>query len=207
MINSGESTPTMTLELEVAGFILAGGKSSRMGRDKALIEFGGETLLARAWRTVNTVCDKSFVVGDPAKYSSYGPIVEDVYKEQGPLGGIHAALTLGAARLNLVVAVDMPFITSELLRFLIMQSKMSAAAACVPEIDGRLQPLCAVYRRDFLPLAEVALRAQENKIGRLLTPGRTQVIKENMLTKAGFAAGMFTNLNSLDDISALSDRL
>jgi molybdenum cofactor guanylyltransferase len=193
---------TLKPELDVAGFVLAGGKSSRMGQDKALIYFAGESLLSHAMETVRAVCRKSFVVGDPAKYSSYGPIVEDIYKDQGPLGGIRAALTFSDAELNLIVAVDMPLITPALLRFLILQAKASPATVCVPEIDGRLQPLCAVYHREFLPLAEAALKAQENKIGRLLTPERTYVVKKDILTQAGFSANMFTNLNSPDDLLA-----
>lgn len=189
-------------EPDVSGFVLAGGKSSRMGQDKALIDFAGESLLSHAAEAVRAVCHKSYVVGDPDKYSLYGPIVEDIYKGQGPLGGIHAALTFSAAELNLIIAVDMPLITSELLQFLIIQARASPAMVCVPEIDGRLQPLCAIYHREFLPVAEEALKAQENKIGRLLTPERTYVVKEDILTKAGFSASMFTNLNSPDDLRA-----
>ncbi len=189
-------------ERDVAGFVLAGGKSSRMGQDKALIDFNGKPLLSHAVETVRAVCHKSFVVGNPDKYSSYGPTVEDIYKDQGPLGGIHAALTFSAAELNLFIAVDMPHITPELLRFLIIQARASLAMVCIPEIDGRLQPLCAIYRREFLPLAEAALKAQENKIGRLLTPARTYVVKEDILTGAEFSANMFTNLNSPRDLLA-----
>jgi molybdopterin-guanine dinucleotide biosynthesis protein A len=193
---------TLKPEPDVAGFVLAGGKSSRMGRDKALIDFAGESLLSHAMETVRAVCHKSFVVGDPTKYSSYGPIVEDIYKDQGPLGGIHAALTFSAAELNLIVAVDMPLITAELLQFLIAQARASPATICVPEIDGRLQPLCAIYRREFSSVAQAALKAQENKIGRLLKPERTYVVKKDILTQAGFSVNMFTNLNSPDDLPA-----
>jgi molybdenum cofactor guanylyltransferase len=187
---------------DVAGFVLAGGKSSRMGQDKALIDFNGKPLLSHAVETVRAVCHKSFVVGNPTKYLSYGPIVEDFYTDQGPLAGIHAALKSSAAKLNLMVAVDMPFISVELLQFLIMQARGSSAMVSIPEIDGRLQPLCAIYRREFLPLAEAALKAQENKIGRLLTPERTYVVKEDILTQAGFSVNMFSNLNSPRDLLA-----
>src|SRR6202795_3081068 len=90
-----------------AGFILTGGKSSRMGVDKAFLEFRGLTLLARALATMRGVCDEVTIVGNVAKFASYGSAVEDLYPGCGPLAGIHAALLSSAAEWNLVMAVDM----------------------------------------------------------------------------------------------------
>ncbi len=112
------------------GFLLAGGKSSRMGADKAFLDFGGQTLLDRALTVMGAVCDKVTIVGDPGKFAEYGSskydaakydaakygsVVADIFPGCGPLAGIHAALVHSTAELNLMLAVDMPFVSRELL--------------------------------------------------------------------------------------------
>src|SRR5258705_3897791 len=96
-------------QLSRAGFVLTGGKSSRMGADKAFLEFDGRTLLERALEVMHEACDEVAIVGDPAKFGSYGVVVPDLYPGCGPLAGIHAALLHSSAELNMVLAVGMPF--------------------------------------------------------------------------------------------------
>src|SRR3974377_2140775 len=103
----------------VTAFVLAGGKSSRMGRDKAFLVFRGQTLLERALQSLRAVTSKVYVVGAREKFCSFGPVVEDVYPDRGPLAGIHAALSTSDTELNLVLAVDMPLIEPALLVFLV----------------------------------------------------------------------------------------
>src|ERR1700687_4621509 len=119
------------------GFVLAGGKSSRMGTgaDKAVLEFGGQTLLDRALAVMGTVCRRVTSVGDPAKFAKYGStkyasskydsVVADIFPGCGPLAGIHAALLHSPAELNLMLAVDMPFVSRELLAFLFAAAEES----------------------------------------------------------------------------------
>nr|MBA3916917.1 NTP transferase domain-containing protein [Terriglobales bacterium] len=89
MTQNDVEKPATTL----TAFVLAGGKSTRMGRDKAMLEVGGKRLLERALETARQVAARVRIVGDPVKLSSFGPGVPDRYAECGPLGGIHAALT------------------------------------------------------------------------------------------------------------------
>src|ERR1700720_257799 len=154
------------------GFVLAGGKSSRMGagsdrdKDKAFLEFRGQTLLDRALAVMGLVCDSTATVGDPAKFTKYESVVADTFPGCGPLAGIHAALLHSPAALNLMLAVDMPFVSRELLAFLFATATGEAkdAIVTVPRSVRGLQPLCAVYRRDFSRVAEQALRAGKYKI-------------------------------------------
>src|SRR5215470_9917840 len=85
------------------GFILAGGRSSRMGSDKALLEFQGKTLIERAVELMRRSSLDFAIVGDPAKYSAHGQVVPDVHANCGPLAGIHAALRQSRAELNLML--------------------------------------------------------------------------------------------------------
>ncbi len=190
---------------EVAAFILAGGKSTRMGADKAFVMLDGRTLLARVLDVARSVTANVSIVGDAAKFAAFAPVVEDVFPGCGPLGGIHAALHKGRAELNLILAVDVPFVTRELLEYLISRARNSAAAVTIPRIGGGWQPLCAVYRREFADGAEKALRAGRNKIDALFSDVQVQTIGEQELEAAGFSAKMFRNLNTPEELAAGSE--
>ena len=188
------------------GFVLAGGKSSRMGTntDKAFLDFRGQTLLDRALTVMGEVCDRVTIVGDPAKFSKYGstqygPVVADIFPGCGPLAGIHAALKNSTADLNLMLAVDMPFVYQELLAFLFSAAENSGAVITVPRTSKGFQPLCAIYRRDFAATAEQALRIGSYKIDAAFSGVSTRVIEEAELTTAGFTEQMFFNVNTPQD--------
>ncbi len=180
----------------VSAFVLAGGNSTRMGEDKAFLELAGRTLLARALEIANQVADDVRMVGDAGKFLPFGRVVEDVFSDRGPLGGIHAALLCSTAELNLVLAVDLPFVESRFLEYLISAASQVNAVVTVPRAGGGFQPLCAVYRRDFAAVAEKALRKGKNKIDALFTQVETRVITEEELSRAGFSPAMFRNLNT-----------
>ncbi len=214
-----------------AGFILAGGKSSRMGEDKAFIDLGGQTLLDRALAAMAMACDTITIVGDSAKFAKYEsaqlnstkhdsikhdstkhdstkyrPSIADIFPGCGPLGGIHAALVHSSAESNLILAVDMPFVSSELLRFLWATAENSNnnnnnndALVTVPRVGKRLQPLCAVYRREFSSPAEEALRVGKYKIDAVFAGVPIRVIEESELRAAEFSEKCFFNVNTPQD--------
>jgi molybdopterin-guanine dinucleotide biosynthesis protein A len=181
------------------GFVVAGGKSSRMGADKAFLDWGGETLLSRALTVMGPVCDRVAIVGDAAKFSIYGSAVEDIFSGCGPLAGIHAALVHSTSELNLLLAVDMPFVSSELLAFLFAAAETNDAIVTVPRVGYGLQPLCAIYRRDFSAAAEKALRAGKYKIDAAFSGVSMGVIEEGELAAAGFPGQKFFNVNTPQD--------
>lgn len=203
-----------------AGFLLAGGKSSRMGADKAFLVFDGQTLLERALVVLGTVCDTVTIVGDPAKFAEYGAakykaaskydtskydtskrgsLVADIFAGCGPLAGIHAALVHSTAELNLMLAVDMPFVSSELMAFVLTAAARSSAIITVPRTSQGLQPLCAVYRREFLTIAEQFLRAGRYKIDAAFAGVSIREIDASELAAAGFTERSFFNVNTPRD--------
>jgi molybdopterin-guanine dinucleotide biosynthesis protein A len=188
-----------------AGFLLAGGMSTRMGTDKAFLIFDGQTLLDRALIVMQTVCNRVTIVGDPAKFANCfanydaGSVIADIFPGCGPLAGIHSALVHSVAELNLMLAVDMPFATAELLSFLFAVAEKNAAVVTVPRVNDGLQPLCAVYRRAFAAAAERALRAGNYKIDALFSSVSTHVIEAAELAAAGFSARNFFNVNTPQD--------
>jgi len=187
-------------QLSRAGYILTGGKSSRMGADKAFLDFGGRTLLARAIAVIGEVCPNLAIVGDPAKFAASGAVIADLYPACGPLAGIHAALLNSSAELNLMLALDVPFVSRELLAFLLGAANETEAIVIVPRTARGFQPLCAVYRRAFAAAAEDALRAGNYKIDAVFAGITVRVIEEEELARAGFSEQMFFNVNTPEDL-------
>jgi molybdopterin-guanine dinucleotide biosynthesis protein A len=188
----------------VAAFILAGGESSRMGKDKdkAFLRLQGQPLLARALALAGTVAAEVRIVAASGKFQEYGPIVEDAYPGCGPLAGIHAALASTTAELNLILAVDMPFVESRFLDYLLSTASQSGALVTVPHAAGGWQPLCAVYRREFAAVAEQSLRNGRNKIDALFAQVETRVIAEAELNRMGFSTSLFRNLNTPEEFES-----
>jgi molybdopterin-guanine dinucleotide biosynthesis protein A len=186
----------MTPVPQITAFILAGGKSTRMGTDKAFVKFNGKTLLLRALEIARGVTGDVRIVGSPEKFSKYGPVVEDIFRDCGPLGGIHAALRGSPTELNLMLAVDMPFISASFLNYLVLQARATPELVVIPVTGGRFQPLCAVYRREFGSAAETALQTGHNRIDALFKMVLTRLIGEDELFRAGFSSALFRNLNS-----------
>lgn len=141
--------------------ILAGGKSSRMGRDKAFLEVGGQTLLARQIEIVKAAGAKEILISGQANrdYSAYAlPVVLDQFTNTGPLAGIHAALRVASEPLLLVAAVDLPNLHEDMVRRLVIAC--SDGLGAIPRIDDDIEPLIAIYPRRAAILAESFLQAE-----------------------------------------------
>jgi len=195
------NTPTLSR----AAYLLAGGKSTRMGQNKAFIDFRGETLLIRALHTLGEACGQVTIIGDPATFAPHAAI-RDIFPNCGPLAGIHTALTNSQSDLNLMLAVDMPFVTAALVKFLLDKSAETTAVVTVPRTSRGLQPLCAVYRRAFAPIAEKAIRAGNYRIDASFANLEPQIITQQELAAAGFAEENFFNVNTPEDRQS-ADRL
>jgi molybdopterin-guanine dinucleotide biosynthesis protein A len=186
---------------DLSAFILAGGKSTRMGTDKAFVLLDGRTLLARMLDLARQLTSNLHIIGDPTKFAPFAPTIEDIFPGCGPLGGIHAALRSSRTNLNVILAVDVPFVSLALLDYLISRARTSNANLTLARAAGGFQPLCAIYRRSFADAAENALRAGHYKIDTLFTPASTQVIEEVELQAQGFSVQIFRNLNTPEELA------
>jgi len=167
-----------------------------MGADKAFLQLGCQTLLMRALGLAATAAKEVRIVGEPERFLPFGRVVQDVFPGRGPLGGIHAALSESETELNLMLAVDLPFVESRFLAYLIASACQCAAVVTVPRAAGGWQPLCAVYRREFAAVAERALQKGKNKIDALFSQVETRSISQEELLRTGFSMNMFRNLNT-----------
>jgi molybdopterin-guanine dinucleotide biosynthesis protein A len=190
----------------VTGFVLAGGKSSRMGVNKALLAWNGRTLLEQTMTVLRQVCERVFVLGSQQLYGKFGECLEDVYCDCGPLAGIHVALLNAQTPYILVTAVDTPLISVEFLNYMIHRALGSGAMVTAPRVAGRVQPLCAVFSLQFLSLAEAALRSGKYKVEPTFPPDQTLIIPETETAGIEVTAEMFENLNTPEDLQRARKR-
>ena len=173
-------------------------------KDKASLKLAGKTLLEIMREKASGISDRVFIVGSKQKF---GPAaIEDVFPNRGPLAGIHAALRNSPAELNLMLAVDLPFIEPAFLRYLASRAEASQAVVTIPRTTAGWQPLCAIYRCSFADAAEQALAAGRNKIDALFSDLPLRVIDEQELEEAGFSADIFANLNTPEDLAQAEKR-
>jgi molybdenum cofactor guanylyltransferase len=191
---------------DLTGFVLAGGKSSRMGANKALLALQGRSLLENAMAILEQLCEKVCIIGSRQLYGAFGECYEDVYRDCGPLAGIHSALLHSQTTRSLITAVDTPFLGAEFLDYLISRAVGSAAMVTAPQVGGKVQPLCAVFLRDFLPLAEEALKAGHYKVEAVFPREGTLIIPEAELGRFEMAREMFDNLNTPEDFARAQQR-
>ena len=184
-----------------AAFVLAGGRSSRMGSDKAFLELGRRTLLTIALEKAAAVAQEVSIVGPRSRLAFLGlPVTEDIYENAGPLAAIHAALSFSKAELNLILGVDTPFLQPEFLRFLVEEANRTGAVVTTPRVHGEFEPLCSVYRAAFLDVAEGALRAGERRITPLFAQVALHTIEESEIQRFESGTAMFDNLNTPADL-------
>ena len=147
--------------MNLSGVILAGGQSRRMGRDKAWIELEGQSLIARSISVLHELgIADIFISGRPGvDYSSFGhPVLLDLEPGRGPVGGIERGLRAARSKRLLVLAVDLPRMTSAFLRKLHRHCEASEAGI-VPALNGRSEPLAAIYPKACHGIASACLDA------------------------------------------------
>ncbi|HEV2913304.1 MAG TPA: molybdenum cofactor guanylyltransferase [Pyrinomonadaceae bacterium] len=194
--------------LEVEGFILVGGASSRMGTDKAGLKLGRYTFVERVARGLAAIAQSIRLVGAPRDEMGMTgfSIIDDVYPGWGALGGLHTALAACRAPWAAVVACDLPFVTGEL--FVRLASLAENFDAVVPlQPDGRPQPLCALYRRATCAALSGELIAKgERRPRALLDRVRVRWAADHELADLPASGLFFTNVNTPEDFAQAKER-
>ena len=196
---------------KITGFVLAGGQSRRMGRDKAQIPWASGTFLTHIVDLLTEFGSEAFIVGE--LQTKNPPVtaraIPDRLSGRGPLGGIHAALSHTHTDWNLILAVDLPLVTTALLSLIASKRDEISAAAVVPRVGGRFQSLCATYHRSLLPEVERAILTKDLSIHRLLERlstgmmgknGVVRVLEEDEIVAQGFRPEMLVNVNTPEDL-------
>lgn len=192
-------------KVSFAGFVLAGGKSSRMGRDKALLEIDCIPMISRAVRLVESgTGGAATVVGAPQTFREFGfEVVADDWPGAGPLGGIATALRVTNSEWNLILACDLPYLTSEWLAYLIHRVQASTADAALAINDHGTEPLCAMYRKACEPLVRDAVANGRLKvqdcIAELRRLGRLECVEPSEWKAFDSDGTLFKNMNLPQD--------
>lgn len=188
---------------DVAGVILAGGESSRMGRNKALMEVDGERMIETAYRRMAELFEEVLLVTNSPEIYEFIPCrkVADIYPGMGPLGGIHAALSNCSAERAFITACDMPGLHPELIREL---CRMQGGDVVVPETPGGLEPLHAVYAKSCLPGMEKMLQAGERRILSFLDLAQVRLVSRERIATLDPDFASFRNINTPEDYRLLA---
>jgi molybdopterin-guanine dinucleotide biosynthesis protein A len=193
----------------IAGFILTGGQSRRMGTDKSRLTLRGQSFVERIAGELSATTSSVTLVGNTTALPPPGgdlPNVSDVYPDWGALGGVHAALSACSAFWALIVACDFPFVTREL--FAHLSSFRDGLEAVAPiQSDGIPQPLCALYRVDpCLGRAEELIKSGERKPVALLQSVATRWVSFAELSSLEGADSFFDNINTPEDYARVSEK-
>jgi molybdopterin-guanine dinucleotide biosynthesis protein A len=178
------------LPSEVGGYVFAGGRSSRMGRDKALLELAGKPLLSHAVKKLQRICIDVHVLTANPEFAAYAPIVPDLHPGCGPLGGMEAGLAHSAFTWNLFMPVDMPFLPSAFLdnwvRRTLREEKRGARLSMFT-VEGMPQPTLVMIHRDVTPFVTSAMERGEFKLYPVLEQaGRELALRQGVLPGMAF---------------------
>ncbi len=180
----------------MTGVVLAGGKSSRMGTNKALLSFGGQRLIERIISALRLLFPEVLIIGGtPGPYDDLGVrVVPDRIPEKGSLGGIYTAVAAASSPHAFVMACDMPFFNSPLVRH--MQDLAAEADIVIPRSPDGLQPLHAIYGKACLPHMEETIRSGDFRIIRFFPKVRVREVGPEVLAALDLEGLAFLNTNT-----------
>ncbi len=184
-------------KIKIGGIILSGGKSSRMGTDKGLMNFNGKPLIQYSIDLLSTFCAETIISANDAAYEQFGLlIVKDEYPNCGPISGLHAALKASNYEWNLVVGCDTPFLQPELLENLLREKE--GYEAVIPTHQHGTEPLIGLYHKSLASFFEKKILEKHYIIQKALKECNTKYLHvDPILTKY---PKLFCNLNSQTDI-------
>ena len=186
--------------MKVSAAIMAGGKSRRMGQDKAWILLDGEPLIRRVANVLAQVADEVFIVANEPRYASLGlRVVADRYPDGGALGGIATGVAAATHDTVLVAACDMPFLAPEVWRVLL--DHRDDADVVIPRVAGEFETLHALYAKACVPAMERSLAAGKLRVISFFDEVRVQPIAEAELRIADPSLRSFTNVNTPEELA------
>jgi molybdopterin-guanine dinucleotide biosynthesis protein A len=206
---------------DAEGFVLAGGRSSRMGQDKALLQVGGRQLIQHALDILREAGLEARIAGARSDLAAFAPVIPDRPGESdsGPLGGIYAALSASRYRFSVFLPVDLPMIPPSLIAYLVHHAVVTEAAATVVSVAGFVQTFPAIVDRAAVESLRASLNSGDRNCLKAFgaaggaIPGGFSVLPLELLVQPGqvrhpqalHAAQWFLNVNTPDDLKLLED--
>ncbi|MHB8124736.1 MAG: molybdenum cofactor guanylyltransferase [Desulfitobacteriaceae bacterium] len=192
--DSGNAT-----KLRATGILMAGGKNSRMQKNKAFLELGGRSLVEHSLEVLQTVFAEVLISSNqPELFESYGVrVIPDLIRDQGPLGGLYSGLRAAAYEVSFFMACDMPFVQSNVIRHLAQY--VEEFEIVVPQGELGLHPLHAFYRRSCLPSIKKSLEAHCLKVIDFYANCRVRYVEFMELVPYGNVLKTFCNINTPEE--------
>ena len=188
----------------INGYILAGGKSSRMGTDKGLLLFEGKPMIQYVIEQMQPIFDKLVIVANNPEYEKFGlEVIPDLIKDIGPAGGIYTALNNSDSPLNFMVSCDMPFVTQEAIAFIVKNADENQIVLL--ENQGKLEPLFGLYVKDCEAVWLQLIQQKKVKLQEMVLHFKLKIIpiENNEI----FAASFFKNINTKEDFNNALNRI
>lgn len=183
----------------ISFIILAGGKSSRFGADKALAQFNGKTLIHNAIELAKKVTSNIIIISNQDGYDQLGfPVFPDIYKDTGPIGGVHSGLVNSNSELNFVLAADMPHVTLPLIKYTIDKATITSNSV-IPIANGLPEPLCGVYLKKAITTLERCIKSGKLKMMEVLKELKVEYLDVNAEMNF-YSPYLFSNINTGEDL-------
>ena len=184
--------------MNFTGIILAGGKSSRMGTDKGLMEFNGKKLIEYPLNLLSLFCNEMIISSNNEAYHQFGyTVIADEIEDSGPAAGLAAALKASSNEWNLVLSCDVPFVNKESIQYLI--SCAGNGVGTVPVHNGYVEPLVALYHKSFWQILESNIRSGKHQMRYILDHSDITFVDFNSFLLVNLR--IFENLNSPSDLT------
>jgi molybdopterin-guanine dinucleotide biosynthesis protein A len=183
----------------MTGIVLSGGENRRMGTDKAFLMLDGLPLIEHVLRSLRGVFPRIIIVTNaPERYVPYDAlVVTDTVDKRGPLTGIYSGLLNSTDEYNFVAACDMPFLNRDLIAY--MAGLAHGHDIVVPVIDGRVEPLHAIYSKKLVPMIEKRLQGDDRQVQGIFGGARVRYITETEIIRFDPGKRSFKNLNTLEE--------
>lgn len=203
---------------DITGIILCGGKSKRMGLNKSFLKIGDQTIIERTAKLMKGMFPRVLLLtNNPDEYKFLGlEIFEDIYKNVGPLAGIHSGLTYSATEKNFIISCDMPLITKDVIEFII--NYKTDKLITITKADSFIQQLCGLYSKNILSETVKAIEEEESeesltnqlpkcgcRVLKLVKELNAEII--NIESEyVGYLPGMFLNMNKPEDFEIVKEK-
>ncbi len=188
---------------DITAVILAGGKSSRFGRNKALADFNGIRLIERVTGILGTIFKKLIIItNSPLEYSYLKiPLYQDLIKGLGPIGGIYTGLDSIDNDWAFFCACDMPFINEGLVRYI--SEVKNGYDAVVPKVDWKMEPLHALYNKKCLPFIKKLIDEEEYQTVKSFKNINVHFVEEDVIKGFDPMLKAFLNVNKQDELEMI----
>jgi molybdopterin-guanine dinucleotide biosynthesis protein A len=191
----------------VTGFVAAGGRSSRMGKDKAWLQLAGRPMIEHVITSLRAATTTVALLANDPEYAKLGfKVFKDSQAGIGPLEAIRTALKNSSTDRVIMVGCDLPFVTTELFKFLL--NVADDYDVVVPmSAEGKLEPLCAIYRTTALEAVEELIASGQRRISPLFDKVATRFVRFGELEALPGSHAFFTNINTPDDYDRAISRM